>query len=86
MFRPANKAISMVTASGAALPGGRHTVDLTLLFPAYRPDGTRLSRPIPHKVTLYDADIGCDAILSYAWLRTHRIGFSRTGDPHPHPA
>jgi len=42
LFRPATKPISMVTASGAALPGGRHTVDITLLFRAYRSDGTRL--------------------------------------------
>ena len=63
----------MVTASGAALPGVRNTVDITLLFRAYRADGTRLPRPVPYRVDLYDANIGCDAILSCAWLRTHRI-------------
>ena len=72
-FRPARNPLALSTVSGEALPGGRHEARLKLKFAAERPSGEPVPQGWTTSAYFHDADIGCDAILSYEWLAQERI-------------
>ena len=73
-FFPAKNPISMVTAGGSPLEGGREQVRLVLVFNASPPGRPDFSRRWKETAIFYDANITVDAILSYPWLRDRHLG------------
>ena len=72
-FRPARNPLALSTVSCEALPGGRNEVHLKLKFAAEKPTGEPVPQGWITSACFHDADIGCDAILSYEWMAHERI-------------
>ena len=72
-FRPARVPLALTTVSGEVLPGGRSEIKLSLSFSAEADDGAPVQQRWKTTAWFHDADIGCDAILSYQWMSEARL-------------
>ena len=79
-FQPSRNPLALSTVSGEPLPGGKSEVRLQLRFTAETPDGEPVPRGWTVFANFHDADIGCDAILSYEWMAQQRINVLPWGD------
>ena len=73
-FGLSSNPISMVTAGGVPLEGGREEVKLTMIFTSTLPGVNGRSRTWKESAHFYDAAISVDVIVGYRWLRSRRIG------------
>jgi len=79
-WREAKNPIQLITANGSILPGGNEVVTLGLNFRVVE-DGFVQPHPMHIETPFICADFDIDAILSYPWLREHRVGCSLTMMP-----
>ena len=73
-FRPSLNLISMVTAGGVPLEGGREEVKITMVFSSTVSGGSGRDRIWMESANFYDASITVDVIVGYPWLRSFWIG------------
>ena len=66
--------ISMITAGGVPLEGGREEVKVIMIFTASTPGGSGRTRTWKESAQFFDAAIAVEMIVGYPWLRSRHIG------------
>ena len=72
LLTPVKRPLRIATASHELMPGGDKEVACKIVLTGIEHD-TRAPRAVKVPTTLYEADIGVEAILSYEWLTTYNF-------------
>ena len=70
-FERCNSGIRLVTANGGLLGGGIRKTKQTLFIGVRHTTGEKAT--LKYLTAFYEADIACDAILSYRWLSYYHL-------------
>ena len=73
IYKPAKKPLSLRTASGEHLQGGRRVANLEVLVAAESDQNCQVKTPWKAPITVHDGDIGADMIIGYPWLKRQRL-------------
>jgi hypothetical protein len=73
LFYPSRNPLRLLAANGLLMQGGSFEIDLDLTFTQHFQDYPGVADFCTH-ASFYEADIGVDAILSFPWLSSRKLG------------